>query len=537
MNYTKWHIVVVILAFLLTLAGCGSGSSGSASSAQTTTVSGSVYAAPVSGAAVFVMNSAGTTTIAGPVTTDTDGRYSIGIPSSAMTGTLLFGSSGGTFTDEATGATTTAGSLAAYMPAGSMSSTISVNLDPSSTIIAGLVRVHSVTIAEADAAFASAFGFAPDTSIAPRNEPYSAASTTAQRLAGLRAMAFSRLTKDLGLNQGEQFDLLEALSEDLADGSLDGMNGAAPVALASGSVPEDIMNRFENALVSCLSDTVRNRTGLTVDQVGDLSFAKVALTPTYRVEYVPMGMSGPKMGKTMFKIRITNRSSGLAEPGLTLRLMPMMHMSTRNHATPAEVSKDNGDGTYTCAAYYLMASGPNMGFWEMKVMIGLGMSAEIATFHPAVGMSMATDDTPLFKLYGASDVITGMMPPEKRTYLLFNDGLISGATSTFNLFIATKESMMNFPPVSIGTVLSSPTGSWAVAGPTTALEASLVNDFSSGTVSGFDNGGGHWSLPGINGLSTGITTTMYVRFTVNSEIKTAGTTTSAAGYATFKVTP
>jgi len=419
------------------------------------------------------------------------------------------------------------------MPAGGTSSSASVNIDPSSTIIAGLVRIHGKTDAEAAAAFASAFGYTPDATIAPLNAPYSASSTTVQRLAGLRAMVFSRLTMDLGLSPDKQFDLLSAIADDLADDGA--LNGSALVSIGSTTVPEDLQNRYERALVTCLSDTVRNMTGLTVDQVGNLSFAKIALTPTYRVEYVPMGTMGPKMGKTTFKIRITNRSSGLSKPGLTLKLMPMMHMSTKNHATPAEVNSDNGDGTYTCTAYYLMASGLNMGFWELKVMIGMGMNAETATFYPSVGMTM--DDTPLFKLYGTADVITGMAGTEKRTYLLFNDGLVSGITTTFNLFIATKETMMNFPSVSIGTVLSSPTGSWVVDGPTTALEASLVNDFSSGTVTGFDNGGGHWSLPGINGLSTSGTSTIYVRFTVNSELKTAGTTTSAAGYASFKVMP
>jgi hypothetical protein len=150
-------------------------------------------------------------------------------------------------------------------------------------------------------------------------------------------------------------------------------------------------------------------------------------------------------------------------------------------------------------------------------------------------------DTSLFKLYGNNDLIkstTTSTMPENRVYLLFHDGLVSGATySTLKFFIATKETMLNFPAVSIGTVLSNTTGTWAVDGPTTSLYASLNSTFSAGTVTGIDNGGGHWTLPEITGLSSGATTTVYVKLTINSELKTAGTTTAAAGYASFSVTP
>jgi len=527
-------LALVLAAFLVLLAGCG-GSSNNAAPSTDTTVSGSVYAAPVSGATVVVLNSAGTTTIAGPVTTTVDGRYSIGIPSSFLTGTILFRSSGGTFVDEATGATTTAGSLAAYMSMGSMGSNASVNLDPSSTIIADLMRIHGRTNADASALFASAFGFAPDASIAPCNAPYSTVSSTAQRLAGLRAMAFSQLTKDLGLSPIDQFDLLAALAQDLADGILDGKNASTPVSLGTGSVPEDIMNKFERALVTCLSNTTSNLTGLTVDQVGNLSFSKVSLTPNYRVEYVPLGMMGPTMGKTMFKIRITNRSDGSPATGLTVTLMPMMHMSTKNHGTPVDAATESGTpGTYDCTAYYLMASGLNMGLWEMKVMIGMGMGAESATFYPSVGMAMGTD-TIVQRLYGPADIVSGPSGTQYTRYILFRNGSVNASSGTLNLMISHAENMMMFfNPVSIGSVLSSPTGT------VTSMAVSAATDTAfTSPVIGADNGGGHWSLTGLSGLSSGVTATVYVKMQVNGQDKTAdGAAASGSNaYTSFIVTP
>jgi hypothetical protein len=242
------------------------------------------------------------------------------------------------------------------------------------------------------------------------------------------------------------------------------------------------------------------------------------------------------VGKSTFKLKITDLTSKQPVIGLKIKLMPLMHMPTMSHSTPVGGIVDNGDGTYTCTVYYLMASGPNMGFWEMQVMISSGMnmaSAETAVFHPAVMMAMG--DTARANLNGVQDLDA---TSSKRSYMLFNDGLVSGMTSTFNLFIATKESMMNFPAVSGGTVLSSPTGTWAVDPATTSLQASLDSTFpQASTITGVDNGKGHWALTKINGLSSGMTNTIYVRLVVNNELKTAGTSTTAAGYATFAVTP
>ena len=532
MRTQRYSVFALVLAALLfQLAGCGS-SNNTAPSAGTTTVSGSVYAAPVSGASVVILNSAGTTTVAGPIATASDGTYSIAVPSSALTGTLLFRSSGGTFIDEATGATTTAGSLAAYMPAGSMGANASVNLDPSSTVMAGLMS-GGKTSSEAAAAFASAFGYTPDASIAPCNAPYSASSTTTQRLAGLRAMAFSWLTMDLGLSPDKQFDLLSAIADDFADDSL--LNGSALVSIGTTTIPEDIQNRYERALVTCLSDTLRNMTGLTVDQVGNLSFSKVALTQSYKVEYVPIGMTGPVIGKTMFKVRITNRSDGLPATGLTVKLMPMMHMSTKNHGTPVDTVVESGTpGTYDCTAYYLMASGLNMGLWEMKVMIGMGMGAETAAFYPPVGMAMGTD-TVVQRLYGPADIVSGPSGTQYTRYILFREGSVNASSGTLNLMISHAENMMMyFNPVSIGSVLSSPTGTVT----SMAVSAATDTTFTSPVI-GADNGGGHWSLTGLSGLSSGVTATVYVKMQVNGQDKTSdGAAASGSNaYTSFIVTP
>jgi len=525
--------LVVLLLTVSFIASCGGSNAGSPLASSTTTISGSVFAAPVAGATVVALDSTGTTTIAGPVTTANDGTFSMTLPVSALSSTLIISSASGTFVDEATGVSTPARDLSAYVTGGGLGA--AVHLDPASSIIARPIREHGRTHDQATAAFSGAFSFLPDLSVPPRNLP-SASATAAQRLAALRAIAFSQLTKDLGLNPTDQFDLLAAIAEDLADGTLDGMNAAVPVSVGTGTaLPPDIESRLERALVSLLSNTAVSVTCLNPGEIGVLPFGKVFLTNNYKVEYLP-GTKPAMEGKTAFKIRISNRSDGLPAAGLSIAIMPKMYMPAMSHMTPVDAVTDNGDGTYSCAAYYLMASGPGMGYWELKVQIG-GMGGETAIFHPAVGMAMKTN-TVRATLKGQSDLISGMMGPSRRSYFLFRDGLASGATSTLNIFIAAQESMMSFPALSSlsTTTLHNESGTpWTV----TAVTVQASTDGTTWSSPAVETSAGHWSLPGLTGLVSGQTGTVYVRLNVNSEDKTTdGNAVSGTNvYASFTVTP
>ena len=119
----SYGLGLVLASMTLLIASCGgSGGDAPASSAASTTITGSVFAAPVAGATVVVLNSSGTTTIAGPVTTAGDGTYSVNIPNAELIADLIISSNSGTFTDEATGGPTPAGTMAAYVEAGTLTS-------------------------------------------------------------------------------------------------------------------------------------------------------------------------------------------------------------------------------------------------------------------------------------------------------------------------------------------------------------------------------------------------------------------------------
>jgi hypothetical protein len=477
--------------------------------------------------------------VAGPVTTATNGSYTIAIPSVSLSSDLIFEATGGTFPDEATSAEGVAlTSLTAYTAAGSLSAGSHVTIDPSGTIVQKLVA-GGMTKAAAETVFASAFGYIPDCSVKPAFATMSSAATTTQRLSGLRAAAFSQLTKDLGLAPSKQFELIQALADDLSDGVLDGLKAnGTPAATSSGALPVDIANSFAKALMAFQTSSL-NKSKLTPDKIGAPPFAKKALTTSYIVEYIP-GASAAAMGKSTFKIKLTNRSDNSAAKGKAVTVRPYMYMATKSHSTPMEAPIDNGDGTYSCTVYYVMAStvnGMSMGVWELKVTIG----DESAVFYPVVGMTTGNDM--LTKLSGINDAIMGMSGLEKRTWFLFNDGLTASAGGRYNftIFLATKENGMtlSFPAVMVGSSLHNQSNiAWTVSSIIVEVSTDQIT-----WVTATPLGNGHWSAAGLTGLAAGTPGKLYVKLTVSdgmlSEQKTTDGTAvgSVNGYQTFNVTP
>ncbi len=512
--------------FILMTAACGS----STTPAATTTVTGSVVAAPVAGATVTVKDGNGATVAT--ATTGTDGTYSVSIPDASLAGDLLIESAGGTYTDEATGtAGVAAETLSAYIAGGTLSAAASkAYITPSSTIVNKLVA-GGKTLTEANTAFSTAFGYTPDSTVKPDMASAAADATqqSAEKLAGFHEAAFSQLTSDQGLAAGKQFELLNALATDLADGSLDGMDGSTAVTTTSGNpIPADIQSKFETAMMDWNANA-NNTSGVTASDIGNLPFAKTVLTTSYKVEYVA-GTMAAMQGKTMFKIRVSNISTGAAVTGLTLAVTPTMHMSTMSHTAPVDGVTDNGDGTYTCVIYYLMASGSSMGYWELAVDVG----GETATFYPNVGMSMG--DTTKVNLKFSSDTYTSMGSSTVRTYPVFKDSLtLMNGMGTLKLFIAAQQSMTSWPALATGLSLNS--GAFTVN--TLVVEASTDNGTTWNAMT--EGTAGHFTLSGIAGLASGTQATFLVRLTINGNVYNNSSTGTAGGtatnYATFSLTP
>ncbi len=528
--------LIPVMAVAL-LSGCVSDSDDNdgAANEDVSTVSGSVFAAPVAGAACNILDSVGDV-VAGPFVTGSDGQYSADIDDQFLNQILSVECSGGSYTDEATDELVSdAGMLAAYVAAGGLVGGGQVHATPSSTIIHSMVTEHDMSLADAREAFNAAFGFTPDNSIAPHDATVVPSDTVPedQLLAGVQAAAFSEMTKNLGLTPAEQFSMLKGLAGDMAYGEMDGVGSTGPVLIGDNNLqlPVDANNRFAHALAS-FNSGAKNKSGLPSTQLGSVPFSPVATSETYRVEY--SSMMGATVGKSDFTLNIKDHS-GSSVIDQTVSVLPTMYMADKSHSAPHLPCISSDDGTYDCSIYYLMPSkmnGATHGYWAVEVSVG----DEKVYFYPDVMMKMGTD-TVKTKLMGqAGDQIAGMMgaDPSARNYLLFNNGLKeAGNGYAISLFIAAKESMDSFPALVVGSTFNA----------TFTVNNVLVEvsqDAGTTWLAMSSDGAGEWSLV-LADLVANTPVDLNVRLTVNGEQKTTNGEIEAAdgsnGYVTFTVTP
>ena len=506
-SMVKTVLKLALISVVGLLVAC---SSSSDSGVVSTT--GYVVAAPVSGASVLVKDSTGINTIAGPVTTASDGGYTLD-PGSARSGTFILESSGGTYKDEATGEITNAGMLKAYIDGANLAAGSQMHLTPASTIVHGMVVDHGVALTDALTAFKDTFGFDADSTVVPADATNPAADATNEELlAGLRVAVFSQLTKNLSLAPSEQFDLLKALAEDLAYGDLDGEGDAGVdiAVTANVKLPVDIHNRFSQALVDFHAKTV-----LDNDVIGVVPFAKVALTKAYKIEY--LSETDAMVGKTEFTLRIANIGGGAAN-GLTVDLVPMMHMpEDGSHTTPMIdcIESIGTGGDYDCKLYYLMPSGDPKGYWTLAVTPVSG--GESATFFPQVMMIMGTKVVLI-------DPDDGDAATMEHKYILFKESLAKTEDGhDFTMFVATMESMMNIPAVPD-----------MYNGMLVVVQVSTVDVPADGDWIDADgsSGDGYWSA-----AITGLTDKIHVRLFIDGIQKTNDglALDGANGYTTFMI--
>ncbi len=522
----------LISASIAILAACSSADSSNTTPAPavptSVTITGSVFASDVSGATVTVKKADGTT-VAGPVTTNSDGSYSVDILDTDLASDLLFESTGGGFVDEETGLSANAGAMSAYIVGGTLAAGDSVHVTPGTTIHAGLVTDHGKTATEAQTAFFKAFAYTPDSSVDPVDitDPASFNADGASKHAGWCAAVLSRLTNNLMPNQPEiQFDLFAALAQDLSDGNLDGVDASGQVLIGtSGSaLPADIQAQY-------------------IAAAGSFTTAEAA---NLEVTYTPPMMN--VHGKNVFKLTFMDTSGGTPtpldtlDPATDIQVNPMMFMADRNHATPMGGITNLGGGEYEVTAYYLMPSrmmdGTTMGTWDLEVTV----NTKSVHFYPNIDMAMMSN-TVRAQLKGVDDKIIDMSGLEvPRPYNLFRDNLVQQGTGNnyaFDIFIAPMEDMMSFPALVDGDTLTSGMGGtpYLVSGITVEASDDGGATWNTGVPTGTD---GIWNFSDSSALTlVSGENEVRVKLMVSSEAKTTNGLTADPGvndFATFTVT-
>ena len=528
MEFHKLLRFTFLSACMVTLAACDSADSGSTTptnpanpsnpTGTLVTINGSVFASDVNGATVTFRKTDGTS-VAGPVTTNSDGSYSVEILDTDLAADLVVESTGGAFVDEETDASTSAGAMAAFVEGGTLAAGDSVHVTPDTTIHASLVTTHGKTTTAAQTIFFDAFAHHAEFSSDPIavDDPTAMNATDASLHAGWRAAVFSRLANTLTLTPDQQFDMFAAIAQDLSDGTMDGMDASVPVVIGSTGVNAPTLNDYVTATGSFDTATAANLT----------------------VTYTPLTMNNVH-GKNVFKLLIEDNSGPVT--GLTdLQVMPMMYMADRNHATPMGGITELGAGEYEVTAYYLMPSrmmdGTTMGTWDLKVMT----NNKTVHFYPNINMAMMAN-TARVQLKGVADTVINMDGLEvPRTYNLFRDNLVqegAGSNYEFDVFIAPMENMMSFPALVDGDTLTSGMGGtpYLVSGITVEASDDGGSTWNTGAPSGTD---GVWNFSGSQALTLASgANEVRVRLTVSSEVKTTNglATDGTNDFAIFTVT-
>jgi hypothetical protein len=524
---------ISFISSVILLSACGGSSSSSSSVSTDSDISGVAFAAAVDGASVSVTDKAGNE-IAGPVISNASGNFTLTIPKANLSDELVFIATGGTYIDEATGTTTANGGLKSIVAASTLAEdgSISLSLSPESTLIHQLVDQQGLTLSQAHERFESAFGYSFNPHVIPVDATQlNAEAADDQRLAGLRAATFSQLTKDLGLGSHLQFELLEALAMDIADGDFNGKQNNSSIEVNGINLDAAIQGRFSQAMMNFRANG--DNSGLNNAAIGHVPFAKTAISDSYIVTYVPGDMDIME-GKTRFSFRVTDHQ-GIAVTGLSPELSPLMNMAMHKHATPfTAVSEDSEEpGLYHATLYFLMASsmanGNSMGFWELGITLG----TEEVSFYPKVMMAMG-DGNVRANLKSQSDCNSGMMnKAEKCSFILFKDSLQSTDTNyRFSIFIAAKKNMMNFPALNNGLIVD------AESLEVTSIKVEMSTDEMT-WVDAVSEGDGIWSTNELTGLSQGEQASIYVRLTVNGQQATddGNSVDGTADNAIFSVTP
>ena len=523
-----------ILPLSMALISCGGGSGGGTST-EVVSLKGTVFASSVNGAEVTIENALGER-LAGPGTTGSDGSFTLALDKPHLADDLVIIARGGSYRDEATGETKTAGELSGHFAGGSLADGSSASLTPGSSIVHRLVAA-GMTRTAARAAFETASGYLPDSSVVPLDitDADNSDGDLDRLKAGLRAGAFSQLAEDLGVNQ---FALITALTEDLADGTQDGQANGSPVTIGDSSIelPADITARFARSLVK-LFQSDRNLSGLDNNQIGQLPSPRTVITDNYRVSF-SAGDDGSSMGKDEFQITITDHDGNPATM-LNPTVHPHMNMSGgHGHATAVGEVTNNGDGSYDAEIYYVMASvmsnGDSMGWWQLNVCLGNmtmhamatdmghdGMdhgastdcTGDVAAFYPSVAMAMGVKGV---LKGGDSDQIPNMQTGGMmaRNYHIFKDSIDQGDSSYHaHVYIAATETMHNFPGLTEGLMLNEGMGHALMI--SSLLVEFSADDGATWVTATNGHGGGMWAAE-----MAGTADKLLVKLTINDDIKT-----------------
>jgi hypothetical protein len=271
--------VAFLTVAALLLVGCGGG--GGSTATTQAAISGSAVKGPVGTATVTAYAVSGGVMGAQISTATTDAQGNFTLPMGSYTGPMMLQMSGGTYTDEATGATmamTPGDVMTAVIPTVPAGATISgIQVTPLTSMAQAMAQhlaggLTDTNISVANTAAGNYFSVSDILHIPPMNPLASGSGTTATQAMmnyGMALAAMSQYAKDQGMASSSP--LVTAMMNDASDGIMDGKTagnslmmggmggGAAMPATAGTSGLAGAMGRF--------MASAQNRSGVAATQL------------------------------------------------------------------------------------------------------------------------------------------------------------------------------------------------------------------------------------------------------------------------------
>ena len=305
------------------LASCGGGAGGQASlpgasTVPTTAISGNVVAGPVNGATiqVFAMLPTGKAGkfLAGPFKTKIDGSWVGKIPTSAK-GPFIIIASGGSYTDEFTGAKTTSTTIESTTtdltaPVPTTPLTQAFFDRTKEHIAAGASPTNALALSRQ--AFIASLGFDPSTEVPTNPMAPSAKASTKQSqyaaiLGGLSTILDRQNPAFTALANVKTGVLVAALAKDMVDMKLDGMaNGKAISVLPVGGTTPIALPALDSTGMAALKTAIakfqlKNNKGLSKPTLLGIPTAAISTIGTAKFGTLTIaGVTGGNLPQRLF---------------------------------------------------------------------------------------------------------------------------------------------------------------------------------------------------------------------------------------------
>ncbi len=274
--------ISLLIGSLFLLFGCGGGGNGTTPFVTAGTISGAAIKGPVNNGAVtaFAVNNGIKSNQLASATTDTLGNFSMSIGS--YSGPLMLELSGGSYTDEATGAVMTMGAsdvITAVVPSIPGSGSVTgIKMTPltsmaqtmASNMAGGMTTTNSTAANTAVGNYFVVSDILHTQPMDPLTPGSGAGANQDMRNYGMAIAAMSEQARSLGMPNSS--GMVTAMMNDASDGVMNGMMGGTPVSMngmggmmGGGNMQATAgTSGLASAMTTFMMNTAVNRSGLTV---------------------------------------------------------------------------------------------------------------------------------------------------------------------------------------------------------------------------------------------------------------------------------